>query len=43
VLLRVKEQMNILHEISKRKADIIGHILRGKCLLERVIEGKIKG
>jgi len=28
VLLRVKEQRNILHEISKRKANWIGHILR---------------
>jgi hypothetical protein len=42
VLLRVKEQMNILHEISKRKANWIGHILRRNCLLQRVIEGKIK-
>ena len=43
VLLRVKEQRNILHEISKRKADWIGHIVRRNCLLQRVIEGKIKG
>jgi hypothetical protein len=43
VLLRVKEQRNILHEISKWKADWIGHILRRKCLLQRIIEGKIKG
>jgi hypothetical protein len=43
VLLRVKEQRNILHEISKRKANWIGHILRINCLLQRVIEGKIKG
>jgi hypothetical protein len=28
VLLRVKEQRNILHEISKRKGNWIGHILR---------------
>jgi len=41
VLLRVKEQKNILHEISKRKANLNGHILRN-CLLQRVIEGKIK-
>jgi hypothetical protein len=39
VLLRVKEQRNILHEISKR----IGHILCINCLLQQVIEGKIKG
>jgi hypothetical protein len=42
-LLRVKEQRNILHEISKRKANWIGHILRRNCLLQQVIEGKIKG
>jgi hypothetical protein len=43
VLLRVKEQRNILHEILKRKANWIGHILRTICLLQRVIEGKVKG
>jgi hypothetical protein len=43
VLLRVKEQRNILHEICKRKANWIGHILRRNCLLQRVIEGEIKG
>jgi hypothetical protein len=43
VLLRVKEQRNILHEISKRKANWIGHILPRHCLLHRFIEGKIKG
>jgi hypothetical protein len=42
VLLRVKEQRNILHEISTRKANWIGHILRRNCLLQQVIEGKIK-
>jgi hypothetical protein len=43
VLRRVKDQRNILHEISKRKANWIGHILHRNCLLQRVIEGKIKG
>jgi hypothetical protein len=43
VLLRVNEQRNILHEIRKRKANCIGHILRRNCLLQQVIEGKIKG
>jgi hypothetical protein len=43
VLLRVKEQSNILHEISKRKGNWIGHILRRNWLLRQVIEGKIKG
>jgi hypothetical protein len=40
VLLRVKEQRNILHELRKRKANWIGHILRRNCFLQRVIEGK---
>ena len=43
VLLRVNEQRNILHEIRKRKANWIGHILRRNCLLKQFIEGKIKG
>jgi hypothetical protein len=43
VLLRVEEQRNILHEISKRKANWIVHILCRNCLLRQVIEGKIKG
>ena len=34
---------NILHEIRKRKASWIGHILRRNCLPQRVIEGKVKG
>ena len=43
VLLRVNEKRNILHEIRKRKANWIGHILRRNCLLQQVIEGNIKG
>jgi hypothetical protein len=43
VLLGVKEQRNILHKISKRKANWIGHILRRNCLVQQVTEGKIKG
>jgi len=43
VLLRVKEQRNILHEIRKRKTNWIGHILRRNCPLQRVTEGKIQG
>jgi hypothetical protein len=34
VLLRVNEQRNILHEILKRKANWIGHILRRKGEME---------
>ena len=43
VLLTVNEQRNILHEIRKRKANWTGHILGRNCLLQQVIEGKIKG
>jgi len=43
VLHRAKEQRNIIHETSKRKANWIGHVLRRNCLLKQVIEGKIKG
>jgi hypothetical protein len=43
VLLRVKEQRDIPHEILKRKANWICHIFRRNCLLKQVIEGKIKG
>jgi hypothetical protein len=43
VLLGVKEQRNILHEICKRKFNWIGHILRRNCLLQQLIEGNIKG
>jgi hypothetical protein len=43
VLLRVKEQRNILREIRKRKANWIGHILHRNCLLQRVTEGKMQG
>jgi hypothetical protein len=42
VLLRVKEQRNILRGISKWKANWIGHILRRNCRIRQVIEGKIK-
>jgi hypothetical protein len=43
VLLRVKEQKNIVHEIRKQKANWIGHIFRRNCLLQWVTEGKIQG
>jgi hypothetical protein len=43
VLLTVKEQRNILHEISKWNDNWIGHILRRNCLLQQVLKGKIKG
>jgi hypothetical protein len=40
---KINEQRNILHEIQKRKANWIVHILRRNFLLRQVIEGKIKG
>jgi hypothetical protein len=43
VLLRAKEQKNILHEISKRKANWTSQILRRNCLLQRVFQRKVKG
>jgi hypothetical protein len=43
VLFRVMDQIKILHEISKRKANWIGHILRKNCLLQHVIARKTKG
>jgi len=43
VLLRVEELRNIIHDISKQKANWIGHILCRNCLVEWVIEGRIKG
>jgi len=36
VLHRVKEQRNILHEINKRKANWIGHVLCRNCLLDQI-------
>jgi hypothetical protein len=43
VLLRVNEQRNILHKITKRKANWISHNLRRNCLLKQVVEETIKG
>jgi hypothetical protein len=43
VLHRVQEERNILHTIRRRKANSIGHILRRNCLLNHIIEGKIRG
>jgi hypothetical protein len=42
VLLRFSEQRYILHEIRKRKANWIGHILRRNCLLKQVIKRRIE-
>jgi hypothetical protein len=42
VLQRIKEERNIVHTIKRKNAAWISHILHGNCLLERVIEGKIR-
>jgi len=44
-MLHIFESMSrgiILHEIRKRKANWIGHILRRNCRLKQVTEGKIR-
>jgi hypothetical protein len=42
VLFRVNEQRNIVHEIRKRKANWIGHILRRNCLLKEGEEEDVR-
>jgi len=41
VLHRVKEERNMLHTIKRRRANCIGHILHGSCLLKQSIKGQI--
>ena len=43
VLFESRSRGIILHEISKRKANWIGHILCRNCLLQQGIVGKMKG
>jgi hypothetical protein len=43
VLQGIKEERNIRHTITRRKANWISHILSMNCLLKHVIEGKIRG
>ena len=43
VLHRVKKERNILHTITRRKANWIGHILRRNCLAKHVLGGKKEG
>ena len=40
MLQRDKKERNILHTVKGRKADWMGRILRGNCLLKHVSEGK---
>jgi len=42
VLQRVKEERNILQTTKRRKYNWICHILRRKCLLKYVLEGKME-
>jgi hypothetical protein len=42
-MTRVKEERNILRTVKRRKANLIGYILRRNCLFKHVIEGMIKG
>jgi hypothetical protein len=43
VVRRIKEEMNLLHKIKRRKANGIGHILCKKCLKKYIIDGKREG
>jgi hypothetical protein len=43
VVRRIKEEMNVLHKIKRRKANGIGHILCRKCLKKYIINGKREG
>jgi hypothetical protein len=42
VLHRVKEERNIVHTITRIKANWIGDMLRRNCLLKHVGEGEIE-
>jgi hypothetical protein len=42
VLQRMKEDRKIVHTVRRRKGNLIGHNLRRKCLLKKVIERKKK-
>jgi hypothetical protein len=43
VIQRVKKKRNILQTIKRSKANWSGDILRWKCLLKHVTEGKTEG
>jgi hypothetical protein len=42
VLLRVREERNILHRVKSRKANWIGRAMHKNCLIKHVIHGTIK-
>jgi hypothetical protein len=43
VVRRIKEEMNVLHKIKRRKANGIGHILCRKCPQKYIIDGMREG
>jgi hypothetical protein len=43
VLHRAKEERNIVHTVTRRKANWIGHVLRRNCLVKHGIEGVVEG
>ena len=40
---RVMDERNVLQAVKRRKANLIGHILRRNCLIRHFIEGEIEG
>jgi hypothetical protein len=42
-LHRVKEELNMLQTVRRRKAKWVGHNLRRNCLLKHAVEGQIDG
>jgi hypothetical protein len=42
VLQRFKEERNIMQTIKRKKANWIGNISRGSCILRHVIKGNIE-
>jgi hypothetical protein len=42
VLLRVKEERNVLHPMKRRKSNCTDHIVHRNCRLKHIIEGKIE-
>jgi len=41
LLHRIKEESKMLRSIKRRRAKLIGRILRRNCLLKQVVRGKI--
>ena len=42
VLHSVKDEMNVLHTVNRRKTNWIYHVLRRRGLIKHAIEGKIE-